>query len=109
MEELLRTKAGQFTAGEAHRLDEIEQAAAEGRLESYIAPVDSVFTGYPAVRIREGFGKLLYNGNPLPATACMEPVKKTGADRLRVYDAGDRFIGIYEWNGQRLKPVKLFL
>ncbi len=109
MEELLRTKVGQFTAGEAHRLDEIEQAVAEGRLESYIAPVDSVFTGYPAVRIREGFDKLLYNGNPLPATACMEPVKKTGADRLRVYDAGDRFIGIYEWNGQRLKPVKLFL
>lgn len=109
MEELLRTRVGHFAVEQAHRLDEIEQAVSEGLIDDYISPVDSVFDHYPAVTVKQQFDKLLYNGNPLPATACQEWKKEWETTKLRLYDDRKSFVGIYEWNGQRLKPVKLFL
>lgn len=109
MEELLRTKAGQFTLDKAYKLQEIEQAVAEERLEQLVAPVDSVFTAYPSVTIKEEFDKLLYNGNPLPASAGINWSEEWKNTNLRLYDTRQHFVGIYEWKEQRLKPVKLFL
>lgn len=109
METLLRTKAADFLLEEAHKLNEIEQAVKEGRIEEYIKPIDFVFQEYPCVMIRKEYDKLLYNGNRLPKEACLEWDKKQAEKKYRVYDDKEQFIGIYEWSGDDLKPVKMFL
>lgn len=109
METLLRTKAADFLLEEAHKLNEIEQAVKEGRIEEYIKPIDFVFQEYPCVMIRKEYNKHLYNGNRLPKEACLEWDKKQAEKKYRVYDDKEQFIGIYEWSGDALKPVKMFL
>lgn len=109
MEELLRTRVADFTLKEAYKLKEIEQAVEEGRIEACIKPVDSVFLQYPSVVIRRSYAKPLYNGNRLPKEACLKWNGSRAKENFRVYDEEKRFIGIYEWTGDALKPVKMFL
>jgi hypothetical protein len=61
-----------------------------------------MFSQYPAVTISPELNKLLYNGNALPITL------ETTEEKIRVYDAKQQFIGIYENQKHRLKPLKLF-
>ena len=109
MESLLRTKAADFVLEEAYKLSEVEQAVKEGRIEAYVKPVDFVFREYPHAIIRKEYAKLLYNGNRLPDDACLEWDKTQTEKKYRVYDEEEQFIGIYEWSGDALKPVKIFL
>ncbi len=69
MEHLTRTRVGGFTVGEALRLDEIQQAAEEGRLTDIIVPVDQVFANLPpAVILTACADALAHNGNKISAS-----------------------------------------
>ena len=51
MEQLIRTRVGQFDRNGAHTLDEIAAIVGEGRLSEILVPVDEIFA---ALRRRRG-------------------------------------------------------
>lgn len=108
MESLLRTRVAGFALEHAHKLADIEKAAAEGRIAEWILPADTVFPQYPKVVILQGHEKLLFNGNKLPVSACREWKSEWRKTYLRVYDNRLQFVGIYKWIENCLKPVKFF-
>ncbi|MCI5622093.1 MAG: tRNA pseudouridine(55) synthase TruB [Lachnospiraceae bacterium] len=111
MAELVRTRVADFMLEDAVTLAQLEQAVTKNCLEEYVKPVDYVFAHCKEIVVREEFRKLLYNGNKLPVSCgCYEGEAEDG-DRLRVYDAEKKFVGIYEYQAgeELLKPVKLFL
>lgn len=106
MQKLVRTQAGIFGYQESHRLEEIQQLADQGRIAELIIPIDSLFLQYPVVHTKESCKKQAYNGNPLAAEQCIEQLSEKGT--IRLYDAEDQFIGIYQWKEQHYVPMKIF-
>lgn len=108
MEELLRTRSGQFTLEESLTLGEIEKCAEQGSLEKHIKSIQEILGGYPAVCCREEADRLLMNGNAL-GEAFVSPQSRDGW--VRMYTSGGNFIGIYQWHPESLsyRPVKMFL
>lgn len=118
MERLLRTRVSDFALRDALRLSEIEDALAAGKTD-FIRPVDSVFMQYPAVTVAPEAQKLLDNGNRIPQEMAdghpesgqtVRMCDAAGAETVRLYDAADRFVGLYsyEQGNADYKPVKLF-
>lgn len=119
MEKLVRTRSGQFVLEEAHTLSEIERLAGQGKLESLLLPVDSVFSSLQTAVVKQEFEVLADNGNPLYAEqieteAAGQPQKEEhilqdGA-QLRIYKKDGVFLGVYAWQEKerRFKPFKLF-
>ena len=106
MEELVRTKVSSFLIKDSLKLEQVKEIAEQGELESFISPVDTPFLEYPKVVIEEKYDKWLLNGNKLKGSWFV--LQKTDS-LVRVYDARNEFIGLYEWEGSDLKPHKLFL
>lgn len=115
MEQLLRTRVGQFTLGKSLRLEQVEQIVKEGRLEKILIPVDSLFSSYRECRLKPRCDSFGHNGNPLEmkhfteGTDRSEKTFQTG-DMVRVYDSRGNFIGIYQYDVRkdRLCPEKMF-
>lgn len=103
MESLKRTRAGRFRVEESHTLAKVEELRDAGRLGEVILPVDEIFSEYPKVTLSGEKAKLGYNGNPFPAG-------ETKIYKVRVYDEGGVFIGIYHYDeAQRVyRPEKIF-
>ncbi len=75
MNSLIRTRAGVYPLEEAFSLDEIQQAADEGRLAELLHPTDSIFEEYPAVVLDEPGWQRALNGafiDPAHAQGCPE-------------------------------------
>ena len=106
MEELVRTKVSSFLIKDSLKLEQVKEIAEQGELESFISPVDIPFLEYPKVVIEEKYDKWLLNGNKLKGSWFV--LQKTDS-LVRVYDARNEFIGLYEWESSDLKPHKLFL
>ena len=127
MESLVRTRVDRFRLEDSLTLAQLEALRDAGRVEEAVLPVDRVFVGLPGLRMRpEGLGdRLVHNGNPfrpeqarvweLPAggepddgSISQEFLKKF--PRVRVYDSGMDFIGIYEYREakERYQPFKIF-
>ena len=129
MEGLVRTRVGEFCLEDSLTLDRIEALRDAGQAETVVCPVDRVFAGLPGLRMCPGEGdKLARNGNPFRpglARVWMQPGKTAQESgnrepgqvpvpleypRVRVYDSGLRFIGVYEYQEAKgqYKPQKLF-
>lgn len=67
MSSLRRVAAGAFSVDEAHSLEEIERAAADGSAESLLRPVSSLFAALPEHVLDSGAERLCRNGVPLDA------------------------------------------
>ena len=108
MEELLRTKSGQFELEKSLTLDEIQNLVQQGKIEDYVTGIEEVLGEYPAVYGLEAADKLLFNGNPIGEDLLKEGCR-TGW--VRMYTSKGVFIGIYQWRpGSRIyRPVKMFL
>lgn len=108
MEQLLRTKVGQFFIKDAMTLSQVEQLRDEDRLDEVILPIEAVFEDCPAVALKEESSKLGYNGNPFHKRDLQE--EKEG-ETVRVYDAKGTFIGIYAYHKEQglYRLVKMFL
>ncbi|MGN0343127.1 MAG: tRNA pseudouridine(55) synthase TruB [Roseburia sp.] len=111
MAELVRTRVADFLLADSITLEQLEQAVAEKRLESYVKPVDCVFMNLKPVVVGKEYEKLLYNGNKLPVCCTQNFENIRDRETLRVYDAGNVFVGIYQYfsQDQILKPVKIFM
>lgn len=118
MESLLRTSVAQFTLENAYRLRDVEQAAADGRLDDLIAGADTLFPDYRKVHPADAAAERgLANGNRLSATqlgVAAEWVCMPEYQFVRVYGTDGRFMAVYGLepdcaSGSMYKPVKMFL
>lgn len=121
MESLIRTRVasfsaegiryGEFSIEDALRLSEIQEKAETNTLEDSIVPVDVLFSLYEKAVVAKEFEKLLYNGNRMEKGHFINYSENWEENRIRVYDASNHFIGIYEYRNDHnnYKPVKLFL
>ena len=117
MENLIRTRAGQFSLEDSLTFAQVEALEREGALEEAILPVDKMFCALPAVTLKKEAAKLGYNGNPFSPedtdTVGIPSGQKDTAGNpdkeVRVYDAEGNFIGIYRQERGLYRPVKMFI
>jgi tRNA pseudouridine55 synthase len=132
MEELERTRSGQFGLDTALTLEEIEarvKAAGEeeatsrvkptaaeiaSRLGEYLIPVDRMFEAYPALFLLPEAERLIQNGNSFYVNhvrpECLPRTPEEDSP-YRVYIGDKVFMGIYEYRKRekRFVPVKMFI
>jgi len=109
MKKLLRTKVSRFELADSLRLSQVEEAVREGRVGDCILPVDRMFVQYPKLCMKAEGDKLVYNGNPFKQSCTETVVKPEEGSQVRVYDSGNRFVGIYRYDKGLYRPVKMFL
>lgn len=122
MESLLRTKVSEFRLQDALKLSEIEalvKKESEGvepgnwntPMFSFVRSVDSVFLKYEKAVVDAEYNKVLYNGNRIEPEMIKNYHKNWELNPIRIYDEEGHFIGIYEYQPERLnyKPVKVFM
>lgn len=95
METLLRTSVGRFEVKDSLRLEQIEELKKAGKLSEVIIPIDSMFSGLPAVTVADAHAAYAYNGNPLRLEYMTEEPAVAEDKRVRVYNEEGKFIGIY--------------
>lgn len=110
MEALLRTRVGPFALEEACRLEEVEAAVKAGELGKRLCPIDRFFAEYPAVRVKEGWEKLAYNGNGLKRSMTDGDREIKDGACVRLYDAGGKFLALYRYHreAEEYTTVKMF-
>lgn len=109
MKQLIRTKVSRFDLKDSLTLSQIEELKHQDRLDECVVPVDSMFTEMTKVVIKEENSKFIYNGNPF-LKQHIKDASDAMTKQVRVYDAKDVFVGIYEEKEPGLyKPVKMFL
>ena len=111
MKSLKRTRVGIFTIDGALKLSQLEELAAQGRLEEKVIPVEAMFTELPALPVKDAFARLIENGNAFYPGQAEESVRTPDGGQVRVYDRKGRFYGIYAFSEEkeRYQPVKMFL
>lgn len=122
MESLLRTKVAQFSLEDALRLSEIEKRVQELRqgteselttelLEEIVTRTDAVFEGYPKLLAKNGFEKMLYNGNAMQPEWLEGWKDSLQEKKIRLYDQREHFIGIYQYSSKYrdIRPIKIFM
>ena len=100
MAALRRLEAGAFTVEEAHSLEEIAQAASEGRAETLLLPVDTLFRGVPAETVGAAAEKKIRNGNTFRTTL------PDGA--LRLYSETGEFLALARAENGVCRTIKSF-
>ena len=120
MENLLRTRVGQFFLKDSLTLAQVEAYRDENRIPEIVMPVDQVFSDCPALKLTKETAKLGYNGNPFTSTQALtendQMVEKSsdisldGGKWFRVYDPEGVFIGVYAYDSKRdqFRPEKMF-
>ena len=112
MKSLLRTKVDRFVLQDAYKLSELKALLQQPESEwSFIQPIDGVFEKYVAVNAAETAQKLVDNGNRIPDSLIIDFSEEKMQEKVRLYDANNRFIGIYSYlnESREYKPVKLFM
>ncbi|GFI09836.1 MAG: tRNA pseudouridine(55) synthase TruB [Lachnospiraceae bacterium] len=113
MKSLLRTRVERFVIRDSLRLSQIEEKMAEGRIGDCLIPVDRMFGQYPKVQMKETGDRLVYNGNAFflrdVASDAIGAAGAEGEAQVRVYDSKGSFVGIYRYEQEVFRPVKMFL
>jgi len=125
MKSLLRTRSGNSTLENSFKLSEVENLRDAGTLEAHIVTVEQVFAECKAFQMKPEWDKLLLNGNHIMEHDCTmlnnnesSKVEQDGKAKIlsgfpsnwyRAYDSTGRFLGLYEKNGKKFTPVKMFL
>ncbi len=105
---LVRTASGPFRRQAAHRLDEVRDRLATGRIGELLIPADSGLDAYPVVTVdSEGLAGLArgqvvrFRGEPLPAPG--------PAGLVRVLSPDGRLAAMARVDDGRLHPEKVFV
>lgn len=93
MNSLVRTRAGAFSLEEALSLEQIQQAADEGRLAGLLRPTDSLFLEYPAVTLDECGWNRAQNGAFIDFSHAEGCPRTDGAFCRVYYDGVFRLLG----------------
>lgn len=110
MEQLLRTKVGDFYIEDSLKLEEIEILWDLGQLSEHVVQIDRLFSMYPAVSVKRENQRMLANGNPLYSRQVEKAGIPAQSGLVRVYDAEGNFYALYEYlkKESRFRPVKMF-
>ena len=114
MEELLRTKVGDYPLEDSITIDEFRERFESGQMEDVLMKIEDVLNEYPKLVLKEGGETLAYNGNPLPRRMVTGEVQLQNREKVCLYDDAGNFIGIYQWidaeSGEgRFKVEKMFI
>jgi len=131
MKSLLRMRSGNSFLENSLKLSEVEELRDAGTLEEHIVTVEQVFAECKAFRMKPEWDKLLLNGNHVMEQDCeiydivRENYYSTSVEQKKVvseitlaefpsnwyraYDSSGKFLGLYERNGKKFTPVKMFL
>lgn len=117
MSELKRTSTGNITLDRCLTLEEIEQLHREGKLESYLIPVDQAISHLPKIVTSEQVALNASQGKTIPYDQRQEEanhmivVDIAPSPLVRLYDPNDRFIGIFRKDPEQstLRPEKVFV
>lgn len=132
MENLVRTRVGNFEISSAMTLDEIEQLLgdSEEKFREHIYEVDSLFEGCPKLQIKEEYARKLANGNILKSSqlkklenaseGAMMASNTIAGDKEQyiseeakdknylIYDENGKFKAIYKKTGKDYTVMKMF-
>ena len=100
MAALRRLEAGCFTVEEAHTLEEIAEAASEGRAETLLFPTDTLFRNVPAETVGSAAEKRVRNGNTFRTS------KPDGT--LRLYSETGEFLALARAENGECRTIKSF-
>ena len=108
MEELIRTRSGNFTWEDSMTLAEVEEAVKDGTIEDRVIRIGQVLKDYPEIFCTREGDRLLENGNAL-TEYFVKGSHKEGW--VRMCDSQGEFKGIYQWDEakNRYQPQKMFL
>ena len=107
MEELLRTRSGNFVWEDSMTLAQVEEAVRNGTIGDRVISIGQVLKDYPEIFCTREGDRLLENGNALERFVRGE--HKEGW--VRMCDSQGGFKGIYQWDEvkKRYQPQKMFL
>ena len=110
MKTLLRTRVERFSLENAKKLDEIESLMKAGDIDRTVTSVEEMFSGLPAITVKEAFKGAVQNGNPLFLRQITGKTGWTDGEQVRVY-CDKKFYGIYAFQVLKgsFRPVKMFL
>lgn len=100
MSALRRTMASGYTLEQAHSFEEIQAAKDEGRLETLLLGIETVFAALDAVRVTPAQKQRLLNGAPVSRV-------NAEAGEYRIYCEGE-FLGVGIMVDDELRQKKLF-
>lgn len=108
MEELLRTRSGNFVWEDSMTLAQVEEAVKNGTIGDRVISIGQVLKDYPEIFCTREGDRLLENGNAL-AERSVRGEHKEGW--VRMCDSQGEFKGIYQWDEskKRYQPQKMFL
>ena len=106
---LTRIQSAGFKIEQSVKIDEVENLVKTGRLNDILIPVDRMFLEYDKCVVLDKASKKIYNGNLFLTADIKECSDYKEKQKVRVYDETDVFVGIYEYDGNVFKPVKMFL
>lgn len=108
MEELLRTRSGNFVWEDSMTLAQVEEAVKDGTIGDRVISIGQVLKDYPEIFCTREGERLLENGNAL-AERFVRGEHKDGW--VRMCDSQGEFKGIYQWEEakKRYQPQKMFL
>lgn len=107
MTELRRTRANGFGIENAVTLEQLEEAAENGRLDGIVISVDKALENYPIIKVTEAQAKRFRNGGELDLQRLKYP-RMLGY--FRIYDPEDNFIGLGEiGTGDSLAVKRVFM
>ena len=107
MEELLRTRSGNFVWEDSMTLAQVEEAVRNGTIGDRVISIGQVLKDYPEIFCTREGDRLLENGNAL-AERFVRGEHKEGW--VRMYASDGTFTGIFQWDAGEKKyyPVKMF-
>ena len=112
MKELKRISVGEFHISSAVTLGSIQAKQLLGGVCDYIIPTDNIFSNMRKMRAAKAADAALHNGNSVAASEeCVSPegeAKPYEGEMFRMYDSFGSFTGIYVYNENVLKNVKMF-
>ena len=108
MEELIRSRSGNFDLEDSMTLAQVEEAVKNGTIENRVIRIGQVLKDYPEIFCTREGDRLLENGNALSEKMVRNNHKEGW---VRMCDSQGEFRGIYQWdNGKKCyQPQKMFL
>ena len=100
MAALRRTEAGRFSVDQASTLEDVSQAAAEGRAEQLLLSTDLLFSDVPAATVTAAEETRIRNGNSFPLQA------EDGV--LRLYGGSGEFLALARVADGECRAIKSF-
>lgn len=116
MGDLLRERTGHFSIEDAVTLDEINENIIEENgekvfsdfLQKKIIPTSDIFS-YSILHVTEEYEKNALNGMKLYAVDFEEGIIEFTDEYYKFFLKNDFFVGIYERDGEFIRPFKMFL